>query len=191
MAVVAGVARVSDSMQRVRIGVLVGVVAVPVRRAAGLAIGMSLCSCLASVGCTWEDRLHRSRIVEQGFRTVMGLVSVVGGAGFVGNRLAAILRAAGHDVRVFDVVAPDTGEFTYRLADVRDRDSLVAALDGSDVVYNLAAVHRDDVKPVSLYDEVNVTGGGEPLRCLSGSRRGANYFHEFGRGIWSYPSQYI
>ena len=45
-----------------------------------------------------------------------------------------------------------------RRADVRDRESLVAALEGSDVVYNLAAVHRDDVKPVSLYNETNVGG---------------------------------
>ena len=38
----------------------------------------------------------------------------------------------------------------YRRADVRDRSSLAVALQGSEVVYNLAAVHRDDVKPISL-----------------------------------------
>ena len=35
---------------------------------------------------------------------------------------------------------------------------MAAALEGADVVYNLAAVHRDDVKPGSLYDDVNVNG---------------------------------
>ena len=88
----------------------------------------------------------------------MGLVAVVGGAGFVGVRLSATLRAEGHDVRVIDVVARETEEFGHQCADVRSRDSLAGALDGADVVYNLAAVHRDDVKPASLYDEVNVTG---------------------------------
>ena len=88
----------------------------------------------------------------------MGLVAVVGGAGFVGVRLSATLRAEGHDVRVIDVVARETEEFGHQCADVRSRDSLAGALDGADVVYNLAAVHRDDVKPMSLYDEVNVTG---------------------------------
>ena len=88
----------------------------------------------------------------------MSLVAVVGGAGFVGARLSATLRAEGHDVRVVDVVARETAEFAHQRADVRCRDSLAAALDGADVVYNLSAVHRDDVKPVSLYDKVNVTG---------------------------------
>ena len=88
----------------------------------------------------------------------MGLVAVVGGAGFVGVRLSATLRAEGHDVRVIDVVARETEEFGHQCADVRSRDSLAGALDGADIVYNLAAVHRDDVKPMSLYDEVNVTG---------------------------------
>ena len=88
----------------------------------------------------------------------MSLVAVVGGAGFVGGQVASALRAGGHDVRVVDVVAPETGDFAYRCADVRGRDCLATALEGSDIVYNLAAVHRDDVKPVSLYDEVNVIG---------------------------------
>ena len=56
------------------------------------------------------------------------------------------------------MVARETEEFGHQCADVRSRDSLAGALDGADVVYNLAAVHRDDVKPASLYDEVNVTG---------------------------------
>ena len=45
-----------------------------------------------------------------------------------------------------------------RQAGVGDRDALCAALNGAEVVYNLAAVHRDDVKPITRYDEVNVGG---------------------------------
>ena len=88
----------------------------------------------------------------------MGLISIVGGSGFVGQRLAALLLAAGWDVRVVDVVAPASEEVMYRQADVRNRRALSTTLEGSEVVYNLAAVHRDDAKPVSLYNDVNVTG---------------------------------
>ena len=88
----------------------------------------------------------------------MASIAIVGGAGFIGERLAAALRSAGHGVTVVDVVAPAGDEAAYRQADVGDRDTLCAALDGAEVVYNLAAVHRDDVKPITRYDEVNVGG---------------------------------
>ena len=88
----------------------------------------------------------------------MASIAIVGGAGFIGGRLAAALRSAGHGVTIVDVVAPAADESAYRRADVGDRDALRAALDGAEVVYNLAAVHRDDVKPVTRYDEVNVGG---------------------------------
>ena len=41
--------------------------------------------------------------------------------------------------------------------DVTEPNTL-RALEGHKVVINLAAVHRDDVKPISLYDAVNVEG---------------------------------
>lgn len=45
-----------------------------------------------------------------------------------------------------------------RFADVRDLDAMRSIVAGCDVVYSLAAEHRDDVRPLSLYDEVNVDG---------------------------------
>lgn len=88
----------------------------------------------------------------------MPAVAIVGGSGFIGRRLTDTLRASGHDVRIVDVQRAAGGDADFRRADVRDRAALSAALAGSDVVYNLAAVHRDDVKPVTLYESVNVTG---------------------------------
>jgi nucleoside-diphosphate-sugar epimerase len=44
------------------------------------------------------------------------------------------------------------------LADVRSLEKLREMVSGTDVIINLAAEHRDDVKPKSLYDEVNVGG---------------------------------
>ncbi|MCY4485048.1 MAG: NAD-dependent epimerase/dehydratase family protein [Spirochaetaceae bacterium] len=88
----------------------------------------------------------------------MAAIAVIGGAGFIGRRLAAALSSAGHTVTIVDVETPGGRDESYRLADVRDRAAVRTALDGVEVVYNLAAVHRDDVKPETRYDEVNVAG---------------------------------
>ena len=88
----------------------------------------------------------------------MARVTIVGGAGFIGTRLTESLLRAGHTVRIVDCITGRDSAVEYRQADVRDRDSLQAALSASDVVYNLAAVHRDDVRPVTRYHDVNVTG---------------------------------
>ena len=90
----------------------------------------------------------------------MASIAIVGGAGFIGRRLVSALRGAGHEVTVVDAAAGDglADAAAYRRADVRDRAALTAALEGAEAVYNLAAVHRDDVKPVSRYEEVNVDG---------------------------------
>ncbi len=89
----------------------------------------------------------------------MAAIAIVGGAGFIGRRLVSILRGAGHDVTVVDVVPGDlAGVAAYRRADARDRAALTTALEGTEAVYNLAAVHRDNIKPASRYDEVNVAG---------------------------------
>ena len=88
----------------------------------------------------------------------MSSVAIIGGAGFVGSRLASELRDSGRRVVVVDVAEPDGEAVEYRAADVRDSGTLKTALEGCAAVYNLAAVHRDDIKPASVYDSVNVAG---------------------------------
>lgn len=78
---------------------------------------------------------------------------VIGGGGFIGSRLAPALVERGHEVRSYDI-APGSDH----LGDVTDTPRLTAAAEGCDVIVNLAAAHRDDVRPVSLYDTVNVDG---------------------------------
>lgn len=85
-------------------------------------------------------------------------IVIAGGSGFVGSRLIPRLRQAGHDLTVFDlVVNPPLADITIR-GDVRDAEAYSAACAGADAIVNLAAAHRDDVKPISLYQETNVDG---------------------------------
>jgi len=88
------------------------------------------------------------------------MIAVVGGSGFIGQSLIPMLQAQGHAVRILDVVRPpaELANTEFRLADVTDRSALVSHLEDCSQIVNLAAVHRDDVKPVSLYDDVNVKG---------------------------------
>jgi nucleoside-diphosphate-sugar epimerase len=49
---------------------------------------------------------------------------------------------------------------------------MVRTCDGCDVIYNLAAEHRDDVRPTSLYDDVNVQGARNV--CIAAEQLGIN-----------------
>lgn len=85
-------------------------------------------------------------------------ISIIGGSGFIGTRLVSRLLRGSHHVDIVDkVVSPEFPELT-NLADIRTIDQLDPAISYSSVLINLAAEHRDDVSPVSLYDEVNVYG---------------------------------
>jgi nucleoside-diphosphate-sugar epimerase len=85
-------------------------------------------------------------------------ILVIGGSGFIGSRLIERLLEAGYTVKNYDKnqssVYPD---LTF-IGDVRDIDSLEKQAKGMDIIYNLAAEHRDNVRPHSLYYEVNVKG---------------------------------
>ncbi len=79
---------------------------------------------------------------------------IIGGAGFVGSRLVSCLDEKNKKHFVGDI--NDSSEKTIKL-DIEDLDSL-DHINGSDCIVNLAAVHRDDIRPLSRYDDVNVQG---------------------------------
>lgn len=85
-------------------------------------------------------------------------VAVIGGSGFVGTRLCELLRDEGVDFLIVDKRVSESFPQQCVVADVRDEAALAQALPAGAVWINLAAEHRDDVSPKSLYDDVNVEG---------------------------------
>lgn len=94
-------------------------------------------------------------------------ILVVGGSGFIGTELVRQLLAAGHTVRIADKVNSQAYPDLWVSCDVRDVDSLRRVFADVDVIYNLAAEHRDDVRPRRLYDEVNVDGARNVCRVAA------------------------
>lgn len=86
------------------------------------------------------------------------MLYVVGGSGFIGTRLSRRLQVNSHMFRIVDKVISSTYPDRGVLADVRFYDELLSTITGCEVLINLAAEHRDDVQPRSLYYDVNVTG---------------------------------
>lgn len=86
------------------------------------------------------------------------MIKITGGSGFIGSRLAARLARAGEPFELLDVEPSSDFPEQWRQCDVRDAQALTDALAGASAIVHLAAVHRDDVRPRSLYDEVNVEG---------------------------------
>ena len=76
---------------------------------------------------------------------------VIGGSGFVGSALKQILNKK--EIFILDKVLE--GE---NYCDIRDPSTLKNKLPKNRTVLLLAAEHRDDVQPRSLYYDVNVTG---------------------------------
>jgi dTDP-L-rhamnose 4-epimerase len=115
--------------------------------------------------------------------TGKGKVLVTGGAGFIGSYIVDALLRRGYDVRVFDNLEPQVhgglrergGRPAYLdpaaelvVGDVRDRDAVVAALDGVDFLFHEAALVG---VPQSMYDvrrymDINALGGATVLDAV-------------------------
>lgn len=80
---------------------------------------------------------------------------IIGGSGFVGSRLLSELDLT-DCINLDKQQSPFFKEITY-LHDIRDVENLDTYFKGIDKVVLLAAEHRDDVSPKSLYYDVNVT----------------------------------
>jgi nucleoside-diphosphate-sugar epimerase len=92
-------------------------------------------------------------------------ICTLGGSGFVGTRLISIL-AKTHSVLNLDKASSAAHPGVTQIADVREPKSFASDLVGQDAVVLLAAEHRDDVTPTSLYYDVNVQGMRNVLNAM-------------------------
>ena len=99
-------------------------------------------------------------------------ITLIGGSGFVGTRLIDLLQ---HDYQLKNIDKRQSDFFPdiTVIGDVRDKDKMTELLKGAELVVLLAAEHRDDVSPVSLYYDVNVGGMRNVLAAMeaNGIRR--------------------
>ena len=86
------------------------------------------------------------------------MISVIGGSGFIGTRLCKRLTQHKNDFVIMDKKSSFSFPDKLILADIRSINELRQLRTDCSVIINLAAEHRDDVKPKKLYDEVNVDG---------------------------------
>lgn len=140
-------------------------------------------------------------------------ICIIGGSGFVGTRLVARLLDNKHSITILDKNKSNKYPELWKYCDVRQPETLDTAFGHTDIVINLAAEHRDDVTPKTLYDEVNV-GGAENV-CNACKKQGVtrliftssvavygfappgtdengeiHYFNDYGRTKWLAEGKY-
>jgi nucleoside-diphosphate-sugar epimerase len=96
-------------------------------------------------------------------------VCVIGGSGFIGTHLIRSI-AANHTVINIDKQIPALAieHVQHFKADIRNYEDLKQVFpDNVDYVILLAAEHRDDVSPTSLYYDVNVEGTHNVLKIMA------------------------
>lgn len=141
------------------------------------------------------------------------IISIIGGAGFVGTRLASRLMNDSVDFEIYDKNTEKPSIKKTIKLDVRDGNSL-NKISSSSVIINLAAEHRDDVKPKQLYYDVNVEGASNVCKFARASGINKiiftssvaiygfaspntkedgrpNYFNEYGRTKYLAEKEYI
>ena len=102
-------------------------------------------------------------------------IAMIGGSGFVGTRLIDLLKedSKNYECKNIDLLPSHFFNDITVIGDVREQAQMDRELKGADVIILLAAQHRDDVTPVSLYYDTNVGGMEVTLRAMekNGCRR--------------------
>ena len=85
------------------------------------------------------------------------MIHVIGGSGFIGSRLIGRLLD-NYQVSILDIKESVFYPNIRSYVDVRTIKSLRETITNNSVIINLAAEHKDNIEPKSLYDDVNVKG---------------------------------
>lgn len=95
-------------------------------------------------------------------------IALIGASGFVGTRLLDLLTEDrdNYSLKNIDLQTSHFFKEITTLGDVREQDQMDRELKGADLVILLAAQHRDDVTPTSLYYDTNVGGMEVTLKAM-------------------------
>ena len=83
-------------------------------------------------------------------------IAILGGAGFLGSRITSLFDNNNKNYFIGDINSSVVTS-KHKIIDVECQKTL-NQLEHATSIINLAAVHRDDVQPISRYDDVNVQG---------------------------------
>ncbi|OOG19707.1 UDP-N-acetylglucosamine 4-epimerase [Sphingobacterium sp. CZ-UAM] len=94
-------------------------------------------------------------------------ITIIGGSGFVGTHLIEHFQK----LNLYELLNIDKNPSEHfpsitKIGNVMELELLSQQLKGTDVVVLLAAEHRDDVSPVSLYYDINVKGMENTLAAM-------------------------
>ena len=85
-------------------------------------------------------------------------IAIIGGSGFIGTVLSRFFTEKNIEFKIVDKNKSESFPDKWEYADVTKVDTLIPVLNNVHTIINLAAEHKDNVNPISLYYDVNVTG---------------------------------
>jgi nucleoside-diphosphate-sugar epimerase len=92
-------------------------------------------------------------------------ICVIGGSGFIGTRLIEHINNY-FSIKIVDKRPSEKFNEITTICDIRNQDTLNRSVKGCEYIVHLAAEHRDDVSPISLYYDVNVQGTKNVLEAM-------------------------
>jgi nucleoside-diphosphate-sugar epimerase len=94
-------------------------------------------------------------------------ILTIGGSGFVGTNLIKELENSNCQIQNIDKSISKIYPELTTIADIRNKNELLSAINSNtDTVILLAAEHKDNVDPTSLYYDVNVDGTRNVLKVI-------------------------
>lgn len=84
-------------------------------------------------------------------------ITVIGGSGFVGTSLCQLLKDKQKNFEIIDLKISKKFPNNCKIGDVRDIDSLRRLISGQ-ILINLAAIHKDDIRDKADYQKTNIIG---------------------------------
>ncbi|MBD2820337.1 NAD-dependent epimerase/dehydratase family protein [Xenorhabdus sp. 42] len=95
----------------------------------------------------------------------MSKIIIIGGSGFIGARLSSQLKKNNVQFKIVDKEKSKEFPENWEYGDVTKIETLISPLKNSSIIINLAAEHKDNIHPISLYYNVNVEGAKNVCRA--------------------------